>query len=218
MEIGFSHCYRTGKHVPRKHGVFLLFDISAYRMYILGVGKTCFVEIQYTCSLFSNSVTERDTVKHFRLRTPVVEAIQLAYSTTSQDKVIAFMNGQATRGPDGSVRLPDKRLAVTGDWVVRMPDGTFDIKKMVELEREYEPVGRQHHHVETNTTATQHTSALQVIEGEIAELDARLVTLDAELHTYHNPNVIRIEIKNLKTVRDYLDRVRRNMLHTKKTH
>lgn len=149
-------------------------------------------------------------MKHFRLRTPVVEAIQLAYSTTSQEKVITFTNGQATRGPDGSVRLPDRRLAVTGDWVVRMPDGTFDIKKMVEWERDYEPVKQ--------TAEKAHATTLSVLKHEIAELDLRLVRLDAELLTYHNPSIIRLEIKNLKTVRDYLERIRLNVTHTKKPH
>lgn len=149
-------------------------------------------------------------MKHFRLRTPVVEAIQLAYSTTSQEKVIAFTNGQAIRGPDGSVRLPFGRLAVTGDWIIRMPDGTFDIKKMVEWEREYEPVKQ--------TAEKAHVTTLSVLKHEISELDLRLAKLDSELLTYHNPSIVRIEIKNLKTVRDYLERIRLNVSHNKKPH
>lgn len=90
-------------------------------------------------------------VKRYRKKPVVIEALRLEFSTTSQNKAIAFTQNKARRGLDGSVIIPTlegEMRANTGDYIIKGVHGEFypckpDIFRLTYEEIDGENGGRQ---------------------------------------------------------------------------
>lgn len=79
----------------------------------------------------------------YRKKPVVIEAIQLDYSIQSQEVCIAFTNGKAKKGLDGSViieTLEGNMVGVTGDFIIKGINGEFYPCKPDIFEKTYEKV------------------------------------------------------------------------------
>ena len=79
----------------------------------------------------------------YRKKPVVIEAVQLEYSTTSQENCIKFTNGIAKKGLDGGLIIPTlegNMIANTGDWIIRGIKGEFYPCKNDIFEQTYELV------------------------------------------------------------------------------
>lgn len=79
----------------------------------------------------------------FKKRPVVIEAIQLEFTTTSQQECINFTGGKAKKGFAGSVIIPTlegNMTANTGDWIIKGVNGEFYPCKPLIFAKTYEPV------------------------------------------------------------------------------
>ena len=79
----------------------------------------------------------------YRKKPVVIEAVQLEYSNTSQEKCIKFTNGIAKKGLDGGLIIPTLEgdmIANTGDWIIKGIKGEFYPCKPDIFEQTYELV------------------------------------------------------------------------------
>lgn len=85
----------------------------------------------------------------YRKKPVIIEAIELKYSTDSQEECIAFTCGLARKGCDGSVIIPTSEgdmRANTGDYIIKEPfdkDRKFYPCKPDIFELTYEAVNDQ---------------------------------------------------------------------------
>ena len=79
----------------------------------------------------------------FRKKPVVIEAIELKFTTTSQQECIDFTGGKAKKGLDGGVIIPTlegNMIANTGDWIIKGVEGEFYPCKPKIFNQTYEPV------------------------------------------------------------------------------
>lgn len=79
----------------------------------------------------------------YRKKPVVIEAVQLEYSTASQENCIKFTNGIAKKGLDGGLIIPTLEgdmIANTGDWIIKGIKGEFYPCKSDIFEQTYELV------------------------------------------------------------------------------
>lgn len=67
-------------------------------------------------------------INKYRKKPVVIEAIELKYTTISQDEIIEWSEGTISKGNDGGLVIPtlegDMR-AVTGDYIIKGVSGEF---------------------------------------------------------------------------------------------
>jgi len=64
----------------------------------------------------------------YRKKPVVIEAIQLQFSTTSQEQIIEWSNNTIEKGLDGGLRIPTLEgtmVANTGDYIIRGVQGEY---------------------------------------------------------------------------------------------
>lgn len=77
----------------------------------------------------------------YRKKPVVIEAIQLKFTTSSQDEIINFTNGNAKKGLDGGLIIPTlegNMVANTGDYIIKGVNGEFYPCKPDIFEKTYE--------------------------------------------------------------------------------
>ena len=77
----------------------------------------------------------------FRKKPVVIEAVELKFTTDSQQECIDFTDGKARKGLDGGIIIPTlegNMVANTGDWIIKGVNGEFYPCKPDIFEKTYE--------------------------------------------------------------------------------
>lgn len=83
-------------------------------------------------------------MKKYRKKPVVIEAIQLEYSTKSQDNIIEWSGNKIRKGLDGGLVIPTLEgdmVANTGDYIIKGVNGEFYPCKPDIFEKTYDEVG-----------------------------------------------------------------------------
>jgi hypothetical protein len=78
----------------------------------------------------------------YRKKPVVIEALELKFSTQSQDEIIQWSNNTIEKGLDGGLRIPTLEgimVANTGDYIIKGVNGEFYPCKPDIFEKTYEP-------------------------------------------------------------------------------
>jgi hypothetical protein len=147
----------------------------------------------------------------------VVDAIQLEFTTKSQNEVILFTDAQAKKGKDGGVIIPTLEgamVANTGDWIIKGIHGEFYPCKPDIFEKSYDP-----YHTPKETA---HSPGIQQAESQppfkqriidekcgltlrIEKLDDFLKSNKAEEIPMSAQRLLRIQYRAMKTYLQCLD-------------
>jgi hypothetical protein len=67
-------------------------------------------------------------IQTYRKKPVVIEAVQLKFTTDSQDEIIQWSNNTIEKGLDGGLRIPTLEgimIANTGDYIIKGVNGEF---------------------------------------------------------------------------------------------
>ena len=84
-------------------------------------------------------------MQKFRKKPVVIEAVELKFSTESQNEIIQWSNNTIEKGLDGGLRIPTLEgvmIANTGDYIIKGVNGEFYPCKSDIFEKTYEIVNQ----------------------------------------------------------------------------